>query len=449
MYLCLNMNISYLKETKSTPREVIDVEPDRISCLPGHLIDCILSYLPIKEAVRTNVLSNKWRNKWYTLPNLVFDEQCVSHLASEDPLVIENKFLKIVDHVLLVHSGVINMFKFVDYENLVSDSADIDRWILHLTGRSIKELVVEVCTEEHYKIPWCLFSCQSLQCLKLHWCGLKPPTTFEGFKNMKSIHLSSVMVAQDVLENLICGCPQLEELKLTHIDGLYQINIHAPNLKFFEIYGKFGGVTFDNTFQLAKIVITSWFELNSESNQSRLHGSSSNMLKFFDHLPHIQSLEIGSDLLKYLAAGVLPVKLPTPCIHLSYLSLCINLYELREISAALCLLKSSPNLRKLEMFATVLVRTIPLTPATYCWEDIFSVPTTPFQVRHMRIVGISDTKLELEFIKFLLLYSPVLKKMTVMPVANVVPELMKALIRFKRASGEAEVIWQDPFEYGE
>ncbi|PNY15530.1 ubiquitin-protein ligase-like protein [Trifolium pratense] len=214
---------------------------------------------------------------------------------------------------------------------------------------------------------------------------------------MKNIDLSLVMVAQDVLENLISGCPQLEELKLTHIDGLYQINIHAPNLKFFEIYGKFGGVTFDNTFQLAKIVITSWFELNSESNQSRLHGSSSNMLKFFDHLPHIQSLEIGSDLLK----------------------------------------------------ATVLVRTIPLTPATYCWEDIFSVPTTPFQVRHMRIVGISDTKLELEFIKFLLLYSPVLKKMTVMPVANVVPELMKALIRFKRASGEAEVIWQDPFEYGE
>ncbi|PNY15528.1 F-box/FBD/LRR-repeat protein, partial [Trifolium pratense] len=134
MYLCLNMNISYLKGTKSTPREVIDVEPDRISYLPGHVIDCILSYLPIKEAVRTSVLSNKWKNKWYTLPNLVFDEQCVSHLASEDPLVIENKFLKIVDHVLLVHSGVINMFKFVDYENLVSDSADIDRWILHLTG---------------------------------------------------------------------------------------------------------------------------------------------------------------------------------------------------------------------------------------------------------------------------------------------------------------------------
>jgi hypothetical protein len=34
--------------------------------------------------------------------------------------------------------------------------------------------------------------------------------------------------------------------------------------------------------------------------------------------------------------------------------------------------------------------------------------------------------------------------MTVKPVANVVPELMKALMWFKRASGEAEVIWEDP-----
>jgi len=42
---------------------------------------------------------------------------------------------------------------------------------------------------------------------------------------------------------------------------------------------------------------------------------------------------------------------------------------------------------------------------------------------------------ELNFIKFLLLYSPVLEKMIVKPLLNVIPELMKALIRFKRASG--------------
>jgi hypothetical protein len=57
-------------------------------------------------------------------------------------------------------------------------------------------------------------------------------------------------------------------------------------------------------------------------------------------------------LLQYLAAGVLPVKLPTPCIDLSYLSLSINFDDLNEISATLCLLRSSPNLRKLEIYVS-------------------------------------------------------------------------------------------------
>ncbi|AES59259.2 F-box/RNI/FBD-like domain protein [Medicago truncatula] len=327
------------KRTKST----LDAEPDRISWLPGHVTDQIMSYLPIRDAVRTSVLSRNWRKKWYTLPNLVLDRQCVSAEASQDPLVIEPKFSKMVDHVLLLHSGPINMFKFCNYDlpgegSLVSD---VDRWILYLIGRSIKELVLEVwIEEEYYQIPWCLFSCQSLHNLKLRWCWLKPPMVFESFRNLKSLDLNLVTVDQDAFENMISKCPLLEKMKLTEVDGLTQINIHAPNLKFFEIEGLFEGITFDNTFQLATIVIDSWFDLTSESNPSRSPGCSSNLLKFFDHRPHIQSLEIGSYFLKYLAAGVLPVKLPTPCIDLSFLSLSVNFDNMAEILTALCLLRN-------------------------------------------------------------------------------------------------------------
>ncbi|MCH93729.1 F-box/FBD/LRR-repeat protein [Trifolium medium] len=122
----------------STCEIVKDAELDKISCLPGHVIDQILSYLPIKEAMRTSVLSSEWSNKWYTLPNLVFDVRCVSAAASQDPSVINDKFLSIVDHVLLLHNGPINKFEINDYYcNLVglSQMTDIDRWILHLIGR--------------------------------------------------------------------------------------------------------------------------------------------------------------------------------------------------------------------------------------------------------------------------------------------------------------------------
>jgi hypothetical protein len=65
----------------------------------------------------------------------------------------------------------------------------------------------------------------------------------------------------------------------------------------------------------------------------------------------------------------------------------------------------------------------------------------PLKLQLVKIQDISGTKSELDFIRFLLLYSPVLEKMIVKPVENVKPELITELIRFRRASGQAEVIY--------
>jgi hypothetical protein len=65
------------------------------------------------------------------------------------------------------------------------------------------------------------------------------------------------------------------------------------------------------------------------------------------------------------------------------------------------------------------------------------------RVRHVRIDGISGIKPELDFISFILLYSPVLERMTVKPALNAGPELVKELLRLRRASGRAEVIYLD------
>ncbi|PNX95755.1 F-box/FBD/LRR-repeat protein [Trifolium pratense] len=288
------------------------MESDRISCLPDHIIDQILSHLPIKDAGRTSVLSSIWRNKWSTQPDLVFDKQCAPVATSGLPSVIKIKFLRMIDHVLLLHSGPINKVKISDSGRHIIDMnsvADIDRWILHLT--------------------------KSLQGLKLYYCWLKPPTTFEGFRNLKSLKLKQILLA-DV---------------------------------------------------------------------------------------------------------VVPVKLPTPCINLTSLSVCINFNDLKEISAGLCLLKSSPNLQVLGIFARLEKHADLLTPVSYCWEDIFSEPIMSFKLERVMVGDISGTKSELDFIRFILLYSPVLEKMTVEPVVNFTSELMTELIRFRRVSGQAEIVY--------
>ncbi|CAL5206265.1 unnamed protein product [Lathyrus oleraceus] len=423
------------------------MEPDRFSWLPEHVIDKILSYLPIREAAGTSVLSSKWNNQWYTLSRLVFDTDCVSNIApSRDPSLFNNKFLQIVNHVLLLHYGPIIVFKMCNYNDkftCVIPKTDIDRWIHHLIGRSIQKLVLDVWIEKDYKIPCRLFSCQSLRILKLLWCWLKPPTKFQGFKKLKSLELYRITISQHDFENLISGCNLLESLVLGNLDGVTQINIHAPNLKHLDIFDTFEDITFHKTFQLTTVYVNLSSYLNSKSNQSRLHGGSSNLLKFFDHRPHIENLSVHNYFLKYLAAGVVPVKLPTLCTDLDCLSICINFDDLKEISAALCLLRSSPNLQTLEISARIDQHSVPLTPIsdTYCWEETFFKPETPIQVLSVTIDNISGLQLELDFIRFILLYSPVLEKMIVKPDVNVRPELVTGLIRFKRESRDAEVIY--------
>ncbi|KAK2398896.1 F-box/FBD/LRR-repeat protein [Trifolium repens] len=382
-----------------------DMESDRISCLPDHIIDQILSRLPIKDAGRTSVLSSEWRKKWSTQSNLVFDRQCVSAASSEDPSVIKIKFSRIIDHVLLHHSGPINKVKISDFGCGIIDMnyvADIDLWILHLNKRSIKKLVLDFCFEQRYKIPWCLFSCQSLLHLKLCWCSLKLPMTFEGFRNLKSLKLDQVKMAQDVFENLISGSPLLEKLILSDFAGFTQINIRAPNIKFVKIDGKFEGISFDNTPQLAKVSVHLSLQPNSKTNQSRLHGCSSNLVNFFGQLPNIHSLTVSSYFMKYLLADVVPVKLPTPCINLTSLSIYVNFNDLKEISVVLCLLKSSPNLKALEIFGCPKEE----HSDSYCLEDISSEPVMFLKLRRVKILDISGTKSEIDFIKFILLYSP-------------------------------------------
>lgn len=67
------------------------------------------------------------------------------------------------------------------------------------------------------------------------------------------------------------------------------------------------------------------------------------------------------------------------------------------------------------------------------------------QLRLVKISGILGIKPELEFISFILLASPALEKMIIRPASvNEGMEMMKKLLRFRRASVRAEVVYVDP-----
>lgn len=67
------------------------------------------------------------------------------------------------------------------------------------------------------------------------------------------------------------------------------------------------------------------------------------------------------------------------------------------------------------------------------------------QLRLVKISGISGIKPELEFISFMLLASPALEKIIIKPaLVNEGMEMMKELLRFRRASVRAEIVYVDP-----
>lgn len=413
-----------------------EIELDRLSSLPGHIIDQILSQLSIRDAVRTSVLSTKWRYKWATLPNLVFDNHCIS-LTSQDQAVIKSKLVSIIDHVLLLHTGPVYKFR-LSHRDLVGVT-DIDRWILHLSRSPIREFVLEIWKGQRYKLHSCLFSCQNLTHLELFNCLVRPPPTFHGFKNLKSLDLQHITMGQDVFEHLITSCPLLERLTLMNFDGFSHLNINATSLLFFDIGGVFDDVSFKNTFQLALVSIG----LYAKDKIGKRPGYTSNLIKFFAHLPHIRRLEIQSYFLKYLAVGDVPLKLPSPCVDLGYLSLRINFDDCEENKAALCLLRSSPNLQELEILARP-EEAFLMESFVNFWEDEHW--SCPFdQLRLVKVTGISGTRLELGFISFLLLASPALERMIMKPAsADGQLLMMKELLRFRRASVRAEIIYLDP-----
>ncbi|KAL7610629.1 hypothetical protein Lser_V15G12154 [Lactuca serriola] len=51
----------------------MDVESDRLSSLPDDLIHKIISFISIKDAIATSVLSSKWRSIWTSMPYLNFE----------------------------------------------------------------------------------------------------------------------------------------------------------------------------------------------------------------------------------------------------------------------------------------------------------------------------------------------------------------------------------------
>ncbi|XP_076918919.1 F-box/FBD/LRR-repeat protein At1g13570-like [Bidens hawaiensis] len=186
-------------------KETQCLNSDIISNLPENMIENILSLMPIRDALRTSVLSKQWRYSWRNMPKLAFKDETVTSPATK------NRLCNAIFHVLSIHNGpTILEFKcLTSYLRLESEFAQM---ISHLATRNnVKELIF--FSFYRFKLPVSFFSLQGLECIHLRNCTFEPPLTFNGFSRLKSMTFWNVVVSSQALERFLSKCP-LEHLVL-------------------------------------------------------------------------------------------------------------------------------------------------------------------------------------------------------------------------------------------
>ncbi|GMI85277.1 hypothetical protein like AT3G59200 [Hibiscus trionum] len=207
---------------------------DRISSLPDPILCHILSFLPTKDAVRTSVVSPRWRYIFDSMPILEF-QNCLSDISSR--LGAEN-FKSFVDRLLFFPNHVsLECFRLYEsslrHDHYSHLNGRIYGWICAALWRGVKEIDIR------YKLlpvlPTFLFTSQSLMTLKLDINAYMKIPSKVCLPNLKSLHLKNKgFLDGGSIHRLISGCLALEDLvmdlpKLPK--KISELSIHSLSLK--------------------------------------------------------------------------------------------------------------------------------------------------------------------------------------------------------------------------
>uniref|UniRef100_A0A1D1XKT2 F-box/FBD/LRR-repeat protein At1g13570 n=1 Tax=Anthurium amnicola TaxID=1678845 RepID=A0A1D1XKT2_9ARAE len=415
----------------------MDAQPsstsDVISSLPKDVIDTILKLLPIKDAVRTSMLSRKWRYAWTTLPRLVFTDKQLPELKTN--------IVKIMDQVLSRHMGTVVKFHL---STRLHDVPDLDRWISILCDKGVQEFIFKLDWGAPYIVPSTLFSCESLKYLKLSNCTISIPLEFRAFDMLTYLHLSGVNFVDDGLQNLLSKCPHLTNLSLIGIYCRTFLKILAPNLETFWFSGTFRDLYFEKTPNLTDVhiyLIDSIPSLNIGVQDRRVP----DLMRALHHLGSIETLGLCGYALKFLLIGTVQESLNLTCSHLKTLRLSLNFEDMKGTAAVLRLLRDCPFLQELEIMTDSNQVTAMLPIGNY-WEMVQYSDCSFNHLHEVRMISFSAAEPELEFMKYILANATVLETLDLWPADEILedPEVLKEMLTFQRASKHAAIIWHDP-----
>lgn len=192
---------------------------DRLSNLSDDLLINILSFLPLRQAARTCTLSKRWRLLWTYLPTLNLDSPIPR--PSIPGILIHHNPSRIID------------FCYVSFSRLAR-SGKLESYLSIAVNHGIRVLKLDFYRDfygrQHpdYKLPGCIFYCDSLTKLHLSYCALDLPESMH-LNSLKSLTLEYMELADDTVERLTSSSPVLSELSLFGCNNSDRLRICIDN----------------------------------------------------------------------------------------------------------------------------------------------------------------------------------------------------------------------------
>ncbi|XP_059455461.1 F-box/LRR-repeat protein At3g58930-like [Corylus avellana] len=227
---------------------------DRLSVLPEHVMEHILSFMPLKRTLQLSILSKIWQKVWTLFPIPEFNSNfCRSYFYGGWYSISDNekkqhimirieqreKFNYFVERTLVSRCRQklrLNKFNLKILVRLEPDYVLANRWIGYAIECNVKELNLDLKSyfydseeePDDYQVPESVLTAKSIVKLKLSGGSLKSCYSDINLSSLRKLDLKRVDMNDQIFQTLISGCPALEEITIGQCYGLK--NIHVPSL---------------------------------------------------------------------------------------------------------------------------------------------------------------------------------------------------------------------------
>ncbi|XP_059667780.1 F-box protein At5g03100-like [Cornus florida] len=328
---------------------MVEQRLDFISNLPREIQQQIFSFITLKEAVRTSILSTAWKSLWTPFEiNLGSDSnQRTNHEACE-------KLTQAMAIFLRSWNGP-ELWKF----SLSIPERKNDDLIFSAIKGAEKEVHLDFSGRKQ------MISNFSLILETIFPTTLNQPIDTSMFSSLRTLHLRSLNhLAKNLVSTFFSNCQLLESLKLEKCNGLQSIDIKsnrclqsfiivdcpdmvcvtlsASNLKSFWYRGVLPQIHLENTPQLIDVILDLGEGLGLNEFDCE------DVLNLLASIKDTKFLTISGWLLEWLcAAGVIYVKLEFKFNKLTQLCWIGSSMDRTKRNSLACFLKISPFLEKL------------------------------------------------------------------------------------------------------